>query len=89
MAGKVKIRGKLKGDIAEVKSLIPHPMETGTRRTEGGNDRDRGLRLSRYGQGYSATATVTMAGSGMFQTGPWPCFFNTSSTTAARIAAAF
>ena len=36
MAGKVKIRGKLKGDIAEVKSLIPHPMETGTRRTAEG-----------------------------------------------------
>ena len=37
MAGKVKIRGKLKGDIAEVKSLIPHPMETGTRRSAEGD----------------------------------------------------
>ncbi len=32
MAGKVKIRGKIKDGVAEVKSLMPHPMETGTRR---------------------------------------------------------
>lgn len=28
----VKIRAKLKGDVAAVKSLMPHPMETGTRK---------------------------------------------------------
>jgi len=28
----VKLRAKLKGDIAAVKSLMPHPMETGTRK---------------------------------------------------------
>ena len=32
MAAKVKIRGKIKAGVAEVKSLMPHPMETGTRR---------------------------------------------------------
>ena len=36
MAAKVKIRGKIKGDVAEIKSLMPHPMETGTRRTPDG-----------------------------------------------------
>jgi len=32
----VKIRGKIKNGIAEVKALMPHPMETGTRRTQAG-----------------------------------------------------
>jgi sulfur-oxidizing protein SoxZ len=37
MAAKVKIRGKIKEGVAEVKTLMPHPMETGTRRdSEGG-----------------------------------------------------
>ena len=36
MAAKVKLRGKLKNGIAEVKSLMPHPMETGTRRDADG-----------------------------------------------------
>lgn len=31
MAKPVKIRAKIKGDVAQVKSLMPHPMETGTR----------------------------------------------------------
>jgi len=32
----VKIRAKLKGDIAAVKSLMPHPMETGVRKDADG-----------------------------------------------------
>ncbi|MFT5209762.1 MAG: sulfur-oxidizing protein SoxZ [Flavobacterium sp.] len=28
----VKIRGKIKDGVAKVKALMPHPMETGTRR---------------------------------------------------------
>ncbi len=32
----VKIRAKLKGDVASVKSLMPHPMETGTRKDPDG-----------------------------------------------------
>lgn len=36
MAAKIKIRGKIKGDVAEIKSLMPHPMETGTRRDTDG-----------------------------------------------------
>ena len=36
MAEKIKIRGRVKGDVAEIKSLMPHPMETGTRRTPEG-----------------------------------------------------
>ena len=31
MANKIKVKVKLKGDVAEVKSLMLHPMETGTR----------------------------------------------------------
>ena len=31
MAGNIKVRVKLKGDVAEVKSLVLHPMETGAR----------------------------------------------------------
>jgi sulfur-oxidizing protein SoxZ len=33
----VKIRAKLKGDVAVIKSLMPHPMETGTRKDPEGN----------------------------------------------------
>jgi len=32
MASKIKVKVKLKGDIAEVKSLMMHPMETGSRK---------------------------------------------------------
>jgi len=32
MAGNIKVRVKLKGDVAEVKSLVLHPMETGSRK---------------------------------------------------------
>ncbi len=32
MAGNIKVRVKLKGDVAEVKSLMLHPMETGARK---------------------------------------------------------
>ena len=34
---KIKIRAKVKNGVASVKSLIPHPMETGTRRDADGN----------------------------------------------------
>ena len=37
MATKVKIRGKVKDGVANVKSLMSHPMETGTRRDPEGN----------------------------------------------------
>ena len=32
MANSIKVKTKLKGDIAEVKSLMLHPMETGSRK---------------------------------------------------------
>ncbi|MDH3431582.1 MAG: thiosulfate oxidation carrier complex protein SoxZ [Gammaproteobacteria bacterium] len=32
MAGKIKIKTKLTGDVAEIKSLMLHPMETGSRK---------------------------------------------------------
>lgn len=32
MANSIKIRAKLMGDVTEVKSLMNHPMETGTRK---------------------------------------------------------
>jgi sulfur-oxidizing protein SoxZ len=32
MASKIRVKVKLKGDVAEVKSLMQHPMETGARR---------------------------------------------------------
>lgn len=32
MASKIKIKTRLSGDVAEVKSLIIHPMETGARK---------------------------------------------------------
>jgi thiosulfate oxidation carrier complex protein SoxZ len=37
MAAKVKIRGKVSDTVAKIKLLIPHPMETGTRRDPDGN----------------------------------------------------
>jgi sulfur-oxidizing protein SoxZ len=33
----VKIRGRLKGDEATIKCLMPHPMETGVRKDLDGN----------------------------------------------------
>jgi sulfur-oxidizing protein SoxZ len=36
MAAVIKIRGKVKDGIAKVKTLMPHPMETGTRRDPDG-----------------------------------------------------
>lgn len=39
MAAKpVKIRGKVKDGVARIKALMPHPMETGTRRDADGNE---------------------------------------------------
>lgn len=32
MAGKIKVKTKLTGDVAEVKCLMLHPMETGSRK---------------------------------------------------------
>jgi sulfur-oxidizing protein SoxZ len=32
MASKIKLKTKLQGDVAEVKSLMLHPMETGARK---------------------------------------------------------
>jgi len=32
MASKIKVKTKLTGDVAEVKSLMIHPMETGARK---------------------------------------------------------
>jgi len=32
MASNIKIKARLKGDVAEVKSLMLHPMETGARK---------------------------------------------------------
>jgi sulfur-oxidizing protein SoxZ len=32
MASKIKVKAKLVGDVAEVKSLMLHPMETGARK---------------------------------------------------------
>lgn len=32
MASKIKLKTKLRGDVAEVKSLMLHPMETGARK---------------------------------------------------------
>lgn len=34
---KIKIRAKIKEGVASVKSLIPHPMETGSRRDADGH----------------------------------------------------
>jgi len=32
MASTIKVKAKLKGDVAEVKTLMLHPMETGSRK---------------------------------------------------------
>jgi sulfur-oxidizing protein SoxZ len=32
MASKIKLKTRLRGDVAEVKSLMLHPMETGSRK---------------------------------------------------------
>ena len=32
MASNIKVKAKLNGDVAEVKSLMQHPMETGSRK---------------------------------------------------------
>ena len=37
MAGKIRIRALMKGDYAEVKALMRHPMETGQRKDDAGN----------------------------------------------------
>lgn len=37
MAGKIRIRASMKGDYAEVKALMRHPMETGQRKDDAGN----------------------------------------------------
>ncbi|MBD2860230.1 thiosulfate oxidation carrier complex protein SoxZ [Spongiibacter sp. KMU-158] len=37
MAGQIRIRAKLEGDVAEVKALMRHPMETGQRKDSAGN----------------------------------------------------
>lgn len=37
MAGNVKLRGKVKDGVAAIKCLMPHPMETGTRRADDGS----------------------------------------------------
>ena len=37
MAEPMKIRATLKGDLAEVRVLMVHPMETGQRKDTGGN----------------------------------------------------
>ncbi|MFT4720692.1 MAG: sulfur-oxidizing protein SoxZ [Candidatus Azotimanducaceae bacterium] len=36
-ARKVKMRGKIKNTVAQIKVLMEHPMETGTRRDEAGD----------------------------------------------------
>ncbi len=37
MAGKIRIRALMKGEHAEVKALMRHPMETGQRKDDAGN----------------------------------------------------
>lgn len=37
MAGKIRIRATMKGEYAEVKALMRHPMETGQRKDDAGN----------------------------------------------------
>ncbi len=37
MAGKIRIRAQLDGDVCEVKALMRHPMETGQRKDQAGN----------------------------------------------------
>ena len=35
-AKKIKMRAKIKNGVAQIKTLMPHPMETGVRRSEDG-----------------------------------------------------
>jgi thiosulfate oxidation carrier complex protein SoxZ len=35
-AKKIKMRAKIKNGVAQVKTLMPHPMETGVRKSEDG-----------------------------------------------------
>ena len=35
-AKKIKLRAKIKNGVAQVKTLMPHPMETGVRKSEDG-----------------------------------------------------
>lgn len=37
MAGKIRIRAQLDGDMTEVKALMRHPMETGQRKDQAGD----------------------------------------------------
>jgi len=37
MAKKIKIRAKIKAGVAQVKCLMPHPMETGVRKAADGS----------------------------------------------------
>lgn len=43
MSGTIRVRVKREGDLAEVKSLITHPMETGAR-----EDPETGVRVPRH-----------------------------------------
>ena len=43
MASQIKVKGKLSGDVAEIKSLMLHPMETGARK-----DPDSGSTIPRH-----------------------------------------
>ena len=43
MASKIKVKARLSGDVAEVKSLMIHPMETGARK-----DPDTGVLVPRH-----------------------------------------
>ena len=43
MAGKIKVKVKLEGEVARVKSLVVHPMETGARK-----DPDTGTLVPRH-----------------------------------------
>ena len=35
-AKKIKLRAKIKNSVAQIKTLMPHPMETGVRQSEDG-----------------------------------------------------
>ena len=56
-----KIRGRLKGDEASIKCLMPHPMETGVRKDLDGNP---------IPAHYIETVTVTKNGE-VFMTADW------------------
>lgn len=38
MASKIKVKTRLSGDVADIKSLMIHPMETGTRKDPDSGD---------------------------------------------------